>query len=325
MIRITPVSTAQPPVELRAVEVRNHTLTPVEAEVRLVFSLGGAVAGLEIRGRLVGPRCPYASTVEVAYPVRLLVRAEPDTLIGRVLIPEPSLWDPIAPFRYEGYAEVVRGGEPLYRVEITHGLRALQLGPRGLRWNGQPVTLRGVARQQLTESDALRLRQAGSSALLLSLTRRIGELDGKGRTAPNPEALAACADNLALCEAADRLGFWVIARVPNVPETGFRWARHLGDYACGVGWLVPQEAFEEVAWGDAAIAQLGNRSGCLLGVELKRPVSEKQLAGVAFLCCREELLPELKRLPWPKLILTDRDPLPDGMPAASDLLGWVRG
>src|SRR5689334_4063070 len=92
---------------LLSVSLRDAVLSPVEADVRITFTFRRPVDGLEVRGRLMGPRCRYASTVEVAYPFRPLPAPQDQVALpARVLIPEPSLWEPTCPFLYEGPVEL---------------------------------------------------------------------------------------------------------------------------------------------------------------------------------------------------------------------------
>src|SRR5438105_5010249 len=125
------------PAKIRRLEVRNHILNPAEAELRITVTPTDLLSEAEVRGRLVGPRCHYATTVEVAYPLRPLSDdgLERGELGARVIIPEPSLWDPESPSLYQGSAEVWSGGERWCEVELIHGLRVLQLGKGGLRCN----------------------------------------------------------------------------------------------------------------------------------------------------------------------------------------------
>src|SRR5438132_13989732 len=58
------------PVKIRHFEVRNHVLNPAEAELWVTVTPTDLVPDGELRGRLVGPRCHYATTVEVAYALR---------------------------------------------------------------------------------------------------------------------------------------------------------------------------------------------------------------------------------------------------------------
>src|SRR5919201_1885533 len=130
---------------IHQLEVRDRSTVPAEAEVWITVVPEQVTPATEVRGRLMGPRCPYASTVEVAYPLRPLPRpgATGPGLVRRVLIPEASLWDPESPFLYQGPVELWQDGQRCDQVTVSHGLRTISLGPRGLRWNGRPLALRG--------------------------------------------------------------------------------------------------------------------------------------------------------------------------------------
>src|SRR5262245_48142127 len=127
------------PADLESVTVRNRVLNPAEAELWITAVPRDLLSVMELRGRLMGPRCSYSTTVEVAYPLRPLPRQpdNPRQLIARVVIPEPSLWDPESPFLYQGPVEVWKDGNRWCETQLSHGLRQYHLGPRGLRWNSQ--------------------------------------------------------------------------------------------------------------------------------------------------------------------------------------------
>jgi hypothetical protein len=86
------------------------------AELRL--ELSDVPSDVEVRGRLMGPRCPGTSTIEVAYHLKPL---GPATF--QVLIPEPSMWEAQTPFVYEGPVEFWRDGERVGRITVSVGLR----------------------------------------------------------------------------------------------------------------------------------------------------------------------------------------------------------
>ena len=90
---------------IRAVRIKNHLIDPTRAELWVTIVPNCLKQATEVRGRFLGPRCPYATTVEVAYPLQSFPHKPEDVpdLTFRVVIPEPSLWDPISPFLYEGY------------------------------------------------------------------------------------------------------------------------------------------------------------------------------------------------------------------------------
>jgi hypothetical protein len=197
------------------VEVRNRSLTPAEAEVWLTVHAEAVTAVTEVRGRLMGPSCPYSSTVEVAYPLRPLLRPAEDVppLTVRVVIPEPSLWEPESPFLYRGPVELWQGGERQDRATVRHGLCSSSLTPRGLRWNGKPLSLRGRAVRGLTDDNALSLRRDGFNLLLAPL------------------------DEPGAWDIADRLGFVVIGQAASLDDDAVSQMRRLAGHPSTVGYL----------------------------------------------------------------------------------------
>ncbi|MBI3410169.1 MAG: hypothetical protein HY040_17640 [Planctomycetes bacterium] len=100
------------------VEIRH--LDPVRAELVFSFDPEHLVANLEIRGRVIGPRCPGVSTVEVAYPAR---PADENVGAFHVTVPEPSMWEPECPFLYEAIFEFWRWGSCVGKTAFPIGLR----------------------------------------------------------------------------------------------------------------------------------------------------------------------------------------------------------
>jgi len=85
--------------------------SPMEAELWIVVEMDYVKAGTELRGRLVGPKCPGVETIQVAYPIRMIPHppGQPENaVVGRVIIPEPNLWTHETPFVYEGTLELWR-------------------------------------------------------------------------------------------------------------------------------------------------------------------------------------------------------------------------
>ena len=142
------------------VRLSDHSLDPAQAELWISVTAEHVAPTTELRGRLMGPRCAYAATVEVAYPLRPLV-ASRTRLSGRVVIPEPSLWEPSCPFLYGGAVELWQDGRRCDQTPIRRGLRRVLLGPAGLRVNGEPLVLRG---RTVTECDEARRRPCGAAA-----------------------------------------------------------------------------------------------------------------------------------------------------------------
>src|SRR4051794_28070059 len=94
-----------------------HALDSTRADIRIHFD--NLPSDVEVRGRLMGPRCDGVSTVEVAYWLRPLEAVG----IYQVLIPEPNFWTPERPFRYEGPVEFRQKGDLVGAVTVSVGLR----------------------------------------------------------------------------------------------------------------------------------------------------------------------------------------------------------
>jgi hypothetical protein len=205
------------------VEVRDRAPAPTQAEVWVRVVPARQDAGTEVRGRLVGPSCAYAATVEVAYPLLPLgpnAAPPPGGITRRVVIPEASLWETQSPFLYRGPVELWQDGRRCDRAEVTHGLRALGLGPRGLHLGGKPLALCGREHAgDLDEEEARGLRRAGRNLLVAGIE-----------------------DAATLAGQADRLGFLVLARLAHGSEDALAGAAALAEHPCCLGWLVPADA-----------------------------------------------------------------------------------
>jgi hypothetical protein len=108
----------------RTIEVRR--LTPAEAEVWIRVEVEGATPTTEIRGRLMGPRCPGVTTIEVAYALHPIASsADVPTAVRfvRALIPEPNLWTAETPLFYEGVLELWQDGRRCEVEKISLALK----------------------------------------------------------------------------------------------------------------------------------------------------------------------------------------------------------
>jgi len=170
-------------------DVWTHHLDPMRAEIRI--RLHNSDPNIELRGRLMGPRCHFATTLEVAYPFRRVG----ESAEFAALIPDPSLWTPAKPFLYEG--PVVWTGADGEAVEIRPRvcLRTLKRGTKGWALNNQLLQVRGQdithSSEAPAEDELLELRRQGFNALVADTDR--GQVP-------------------ALAESADRLGFLLILR-----------------------------------------------------------------------------------------------------------------
>jgi hypothetical protein len=234
------------------IDFEDRSLAPAQAEVWVRVVPQRHDAGTDVRGRLLGPRCVWASTVEVAYPLRPLppgVRAQGEGLTMRVVIPEASLWDPESPFLYEGPIELWQDGARCERILMRHGLRAFGLSPRGLLVNGKVRTLRGLEVDRApNEAQARGLRREGFNLLIADVARS-EEVWDEG----------------------NRLGFFVLGRITADDADTLRWAARLTRHASFLGWLAPARA-------DCLDRLPG---GGLVGVEMEEPSAEPP-EGAAF-------------------------------------------
>jgi hypothetical protein len=206
---------------ITGLELRDASVVPATAEVWVRARTDYVSPSTELRGRLMGPSCLFASTVEVGYPLRPFARLPEDfgAPCARAAIPEASLWDPQSPFLYHGAIELWQDSRLCQRVTLSHGLRTLALGQRGLFVNGRRLVLRGRSVTTLTEPEALSLRDAGINLLVAPVT---------ATTAP-------------LWELADRVGFFVLGELESSSAATTVPAIVAAAHASCLGWLVRTE------------------------------------------------------------------------------------
>ena len=111
----------------RIIEVRHQvrSLTPAQAEVWFTVVAEQVTPTTEVRGKIVGPRCPSHTTIEVAYPLQRIAYPPEGTpaLTVRAVIPDPSLWEPASPFTYRAFVELLQEGQRCDGKELDVGLR----------------------------------------------------------------------------------------------------------------------------------------------------------------------------------------------------------
>lgn len=188
------------------IDARDPACARVRVQVQVVPAC--TQGELEIRGRLMGPSCLYADTIEVAYA---LVPEGSGVAVAR--IPEANRWHPQTPFLYAGPVEVWHHGQLLARRTLRLGLRTLASDRAGLRVNGQVLALRVQRVQSLNEEQARGLHAQGVNVLVAP---------------PEPD----------LFELADRVGFFVVCETDAATLAAF--AQHP---SC-LGWLDPHVASE---------------------------------------------------------------------------------
>src|SRR5262245_14596505 len=152
-----------------SVTIRDRSPAPAEAEVHITIVPERLDSGTEVRGRLMGPRCRFAETIEVAYHLRpLRVPTGGPGVTLRAVVPEASFWEPQTPHLYSGPVELWQDGQRAEVVQVRHGFRRVTLGPRGLRLNGHPIALRGRGIASLDDESALAMRESGYNLVVAS-------------------------------------------------------------------------------------------------------------------------------------------------------------
>jgi len=221
------------------VQVRDRSLDPAQAELWVVAETAHVHPTTELRGRLMGPRCLYSATVEVAYPLRPFPRRS-EGLAGpaaRVVIPEPSLWEPECPFVYEGTVELWEDGARVDQAPIRHGLRRILLGRNGLRVNGRPLMLRGRVMTECGDAAAAALRRAGYNLFVAPADADVWDV-------------------------ADLRGFFVLGRLHEPDDANLALAERRTAHPSCLGWL-PEPPFDR--WVGGPIRRL-REHGALVGL-----------------------------------------------------------
>jgi hypothetical protein len=214
------------------IELEDHSLVPAQAEVHVTVVPEHIDARTEVRGRLMGPRCRFATTIEVAYHVRPLASA--NALVGKVIIPEASLWEPESPHLYAGPIELWQDGVRCDIVQVRHGLRHVAVGPNGLRLNGRLLRLSGLKVSSLNEAEALALRQGGRNLLLAPVSEESGPI----------------------WDVADQMGFFVLGKIDERSNSAL--TATLARHPSCLGWLL---LGEKVPAELASAPLLGVRAG----------------------------------------------------------------
>src|SRR5215471_1330565 len=113
------------------VETLTTRYDPAETEITITIVVDDPdTSGLELKGRLVGPSTPLAETIEVAYPLKMSA-SEQGLLRARVMLPDPCMWSPEAPFLYRGPVELWQHGQLREQTVVQHGAKELLLKRKG--------------------------------------------------------------------------------------------------------------------------------------------------------------------------------------------------
>lgn len=246
--------------------LRRHLrrLSPNAAEVWFMLPEANPEAEIDLRGRLVGPKCAGVSTIEVAYPLGALAGPQTDLpgLVRRVVIPEPGLWDTERPFLYEGPIELVESGQVRERLAVTQGFRVCQIKAGALVWNGRPLMLRGCSRDGINREEPRSLKDQGYNLVVASSVEE---------------------QDLEVC---DRLGMLVLVRCTGLQN--LERMLPLAMHASLLGCVVPQDTLlREATAMSALIAGSERRFALGVGVDIESALKQVP-AGITFAICPAE-------------------------------------
>ena len=288
-----------------AFSVRKHIvrLTPAEAEIRFLVSFPDSADDLHVRGRLMGPRCPYASTVEVAYPLRELERTQDQdggsaSILLRTVIPEPSMWDPESPFLYSGPLGIWQGDRQLEQQNVQIGFIGWGLGTRGLRVNGKYIDLQASLAPGLDVPIAKLLREQGVNCVVVNVERALSET----------------------WEIADRFGFFVLGHVRD-PMAWEQTRQYEGRPSC-LGWILRPEALPALKPKQFDGTSYTG-SAPLIGLEVDR-VPDQIVPGVSFLVAIPGVLEQSNALGLPWLRVERGGEQQNSLDLNASILGTLR-
>jgi hypothetical protein len=202
-----------PSNHIRSLHMEIRTLNPAEADVRFHVAVDRPDDRLGLKGRLVGPRCAYASTVEVAYPLRDAPPGETTKLSARAIIPEPNFWEPPCPFLYEARIELLEDGNRIDSITMTTGLRTVAISGRSFVLNGKPFEAKAMEPVHLTEPDLAEVRRQFNTVVL----------PVSDETRP-------------FWHACDQMGLGVVGRVENQSAPQL-----FSNHPCLLAWIVADE------------------------------------------------------------------------------------
>lgn len=268
---------------IRDYVIVNHRLDPHETELHIHVKLDELTPSTELRGRLVGPQSAYASTIEIAYPMRELERA--DHVVLRVVIPEASWWHPRTPFLYRGPLELWQDGSRCERIELVHGIRSAQLKYDGLRLNAQRLLVRArFVGDAWSESDARAMHDNGYNAVVTT--------------------------SIDAWTLADRFGFLALGTGADLTPF-LQWKNELSQHVSNLGWIFPRADL-------LADPPRDEVSSMFYGVNTS---ARSVPPNADFLVCHERELAWLDDVALPKLLVVAHAPAEAS--SRDDVIGWV--
>jgi hypothetical protein len=288
--------------QLKSIEGYKLAVSPTQADIWFRAVTQRVTAGTEVRGRIVGPRCLFAETVEVASPLRSVRHREGDqvSLIARTAIPEPGFWDPLNPLLYRVVVELWQDGQRCALSGFDLGFRVVEMGSGNVFVNQKPFLLRGMRDLPQSWEEAAARRQEGYNLVLAEKWQRNWWV----RASP--------------------LGFLLLERATLSTLTP-HYVDLLSQQPCFLGFVLDKELLGRSPSENENFLRSWQERRVFIGLELDGPPPLSLPGGLSFLVCPESALPALSTTPHPKIALREWGAGTEGPSArpTNSVLGWI--
>jgi Glycosyl hydrolases family 2 len=287
---------------LRGIQQCKLTVSPAQADVWFRAVVERVTPATEVRGRIMGPRCLFAETVEVVSPLRSVRYREGDevVLIARTAFPRPGFWDPQTPLLYRVVVELWQDGQRCDVSGFDLGFRMTELRSDIVLVNKKPFILKGMPRLPESMEEAAARRAAGYNLVVAGK----GEWNWWVRASP--------------------MGFLLLERVTLSTLTP-DYIGLVSQQPCFLGFVLDTEVLDRSPSELEGSLRAWQEWGVLIGLELEGEPVPPLPNGLSFLVCPESVLPALCPTPLPKVVLWkpkagSREP---PTRAIQGVLGWV--
>ena len=287
---------------LKSIESYMLSVSPAEADIWFKVGVQRVTARTEVRGRIVGPRCLFAETVEVVSPLRSVRHKEKEevALIARTAIPEPCFWDPHNPLLYRVVVELWQDGQRCSVSGFDLGFRMIEMDSGNVFVKRKPVFLQGMPYLPQSQEEAAARRRAGYNLVLAEK----GQWHWWVRANP--------------------MGFLLLEKAALSTLTP-QYIGLLCQQPCFFGFVLDKELLDHPPSETESLLRAWQERRVLIGLELDGPPPPSLPNGLSFLVCPESVLPALSTASLPKLALRDSEAGREKPQAreVQGVLGWI--
>jgi hypothetical protein len=286
---------------LKGIGAYHLTVSPAEVDIWYKATVERATPGTEVRGRIVGPRCLFAETVEVASPLRS-VRCKEDeraSLIVRTGFANPGFWDPDTPLLYRVVAELWQDEQRCDACGFDLGFCKIEMNSGTILVNEKPFFLRGMTHLPDSIEEATARRQAGYNLVLAET----GQWNWWVRANP--------------------MGFLLLEKVKLSTLTP-HYIGLVSRQPCFLGFVLGKELLDRSSWENESFLRPLQERRVLIGLELDGPAPSLP-NGLSFLICPETMLPAIGETALPKVVMRRSAAGREPARTSQGVLGWIHG